>query len=53
MKYIMALDSRQSTTARTTTNQKQAAGTEGSTEGTRCYQRDAWGKHDAIILGAL
>ena len=49
----MALDSRRSTTAhRTTTNQKQAALTEGSMEG-RCDEQDAWGKRDTIILGAL
>ena len=51
MKYTTTLDSRQSTTARTTTNQKQAATIEGSTEGTRCDKRDAWGKRDTIILG--
>ena len=51
MKYTTTLDSRQSTTARTTTNQKQAAAMEGSTEGTRCDERDAWGKRDTIILG--
>jgi hypothetical protein len=48
MKYTTALDSRQSTMAHTTTNQKQAAGMEG-----RCDERDAWGKRDIIILGAL
>ena len=52
MKYTMALDIRQSTMAHTTTNQKQAAATEGSMEG-RCDERDAWGKRDTIILGAL
>ena len=49
MKYITALDSRRSTTAHTTTNQKQAAATEGSMEG-RCDERDAWGKGDTIIF---
>ncbi len=52
MKYTTALDSRRSTMAHTTTNQKQAAATEGSMEG-RCNERDAWGKRDTIILGAL
>jgi hypothetical protein len=53
MKYTMALDSRQSTTtAHTTTNQKQAAATERSMEG-RCNEQDMWGKRDTIILGAL
>ena len=42
MKYTTALDSRQSTTAHTTTNQKQAAASEGSME-RRCDKRDAWG----------
>jgi hypothetical protein len=52
IKYTTALDSHRSTMARTTTNQKQAATTEGSVEG-RCDERDAWGKRDTIILGAL
>ncbi len=52
MKYTTALDSRRSTTAHTTTNQKQAAATERSMEG-RCDERDAWGKGDTIILGVL
>ncbi len=52
MKYTTALDSSRSTTAHTTTNQKQAAATEGSIEG-RCDEQDAWGKRGTIILGAL
>ena len=40
------------TTAHTTTNQKQAAAMERSMEG-RCDEREAWGKRDSIILGAL
>ena len=33
----------------TTTNQKQAAATEGSMEG-RCNEWDAWGKCDTIVF---
>ena len=43
MKYTTALDSRRSTMAHIATNQKQAAATEGSTEG-RCGERDALGE---------
>ena len=50
MKYTTALDSCQSTMAHTTTNQKQAAVTEGSMEG-RYDERDTWGKRDTIIWG--
>ena len=42
----------QSANQNTTTNQKQATVTEGSMEGI-FDEWDAWGKHDAIILGAL
>jgi hypothetical protein len=52
MKYTTALDSRLSTMDHTTTNQKQAAAMERSMEG-RYNERDAWGKCDTIILGAL
>jgi hypothetical protein len=50
MKYTTALDSRRSTTAHTSTNQKQAAATEGNMEG-MCDEQDTWGKRDTIILG--
>ncbi len=52
MKYTTALYNRRSTTAHTTTNQKQAAATEGSMEG-RYEEWKAWGKRDTFILGAL
>jgi hypothetical protein len=52
MKYTTALDGGQSTTAHTTTNQKQAVAKEGSMEG-RCDERDAWGKRDTIIFRGL
>jgi hypothetical protein len=52
MKYTTTFDSRRSTTAHTTTNQKHSAATEGRMEG-RCDKRDEWGKRDTIILGAL
>ena len=52
IKYTVGLIGRQSADQNTTTNQKQAAVTEGSMEGI-CDERDAWGKHNAIILGAL
>jgi hypothetical protein len=52
IKYTVGLIGRQLVDKNTTTNQKQVATTEGSMEG--IYgERDAWGKHDAIILGAL
>jgi hypothetical protein len=40
----------QSANQNTTTNQKQAAATEGSMEG-MFDEWDAWGKRDAIIFG--
>ena len=50
--YMVAFIGRLLADQNTTTNQKQAAATEGSIEGI-CDERDAWGKRDAIILGAL
>ena len=47
MKYITALDGHQSMNLYTTTNQKQAAATEGTTEGRR-NEREARGS--AILL---
>jgi len=35
-----------------TTNQKLAAATEGIMEG-RCDEREAQGKHNSVVLGAL
>ena len=52
IQYMVAFIGRQLADQNTTTNQKQAATTEGSMEGI-CDKRDAWGKRDAIILGAL
>ena len=52
MKYNTALDGRQSMNLYTTTNQKQAAATEGTTEGRR-DEREAWGKQGTIVLMAL
>ncbi len=52
IQYMVAFIGRQSANQNTTTNQKQAAATEGSMEGI-FDERDPWGKCDAIILGAL
>ncbi len=51
-KYMVALGGRQSEMNHPTTNQKQAATTEESMDGS-FDERDAWGKRDTIILGAL
>ncbi len=51
-KIILALDGRQLMIYYATTNQKQASTMEGGmTE--RCNEREAQGKHNAIVLGAL
>ncbi len=52
IKYTVAFIGRQLANQNTTTNQKQTAVIEGSMEGI-INKRDAWGKRDAIILGAL
>ena len=52
IQYIVAFKGCQLADQNTTTNQKQAVAMEGSMEGI-CDERDAWGKCDAIILGAL
>ena len=52
IKYTVGLIGRQSVNQNTTINQTQAAVTKGSMEGI-CNKRDAWGKRDVIILGAL
>ena len=52
IQYMVAFIGCQSANQNTTTNQKQATTTEGSMEGI-FDERDAWGKRDAIILGAL
>ncbi len=52
IQYMVAFICRQLAFQNTTTNQKQVVVTEGSMEGIWDKQ-DAWGKHDAIILGAL
>ena len=49
-KYIVALDGRRLTIYYTTTNQKQAAATEGTMKG-RHDEREARGKHDTIVFG--
>ena len=49
-KYIVALDGRRLTIYYTTTNQKQAAATEGTMKGRR-DEREARGKHDTIVFG--
>ncbi len=51
-KNIVALDGRQLMIYYATTNQKQAFATEGSMK-ERCGEREAQGKHYAIVLGAL
>ena len=50
--YTAALNGRRSTILNATTNQKLAAATEGSMEG-RFDEREAQGKHNSIVLGAL
>jgi len=52
IKYVVALDGCQTTNKYTTTNQKLAAATEGTTEG-RCDEHDMWEKCDTIVSGAL
>jgi hypothetical protein len=49
-KYIMALDGRRLKILHTTTNQKQAAATEGTMKERR-DKPEARGKHDAIVFG--
>jgi hypothetical protein len=51
-KYTMALNGRRLIIFHTTTNQKQAAETEGSMKG-RYYKREEGGKHGTIPLGVL
>ena len=52
IQYMVAFIGCQSANQNTTTNQKQVTVTEGSMEGIFDKQ-DAWGKGNAIILGAL
>ena len=52
IQYTVAFIGHQSANQNSTTNQKQAAVTEGSMEG-RYEEWVAWGKRDTIILGAL
>jgi len=51
-KYTAALNGRWSMILNATTNQKLAAATKGSMEG-RCDEREARGKLNSIVLGAL
>ena len=50
MKYVVALDGRQSTIKHITTNQKQAAATEGAMEGRR-NEREVWGSMILLFFG--
>ncbi len=50
MGWALAIDGRQLKFLHKTTNQKQAAATEGTMKGRR-DEREAWGKHDTIIFG--
>jgi hypothetical protein len=52
IKYTTALNGRRSMILNATTNQKFAAETEDSMEG-RFDEREAQGKHNSIVLGAL
>jgi hypothetical protein len=52
IKYTTALNGRQSMILSATTNQKLVAATKGSMEG-RCDKREAQGKRNSIVLGAL
>jgi hypothetical protein len=52
IKYTVGLIGRQLADQNTTTNQKQVTATKGSMEGKR-DERNAWGKRNVIILGAL
>ncbi len=52
IKYTAALNGRRSMILNATNNQKLAAVTEGSMEG-RFNKREAQGKHNSIVLGAL
>jgi hypothetical protein len=50
MGWALAIDGRRLNILHTTTNQKQVAATEGTMKGRR-DKREAWRKHDTIILG--
>jgi len=50
MKYVVALDGRQLAKKHITTNQKQMAATEGTTEGRRDEQ-EAWGSTVLLFFG--
>ena len=52
IKYTAALNGHRSMVLNATANQKLAAVTEGSMEG-RCDEREARGKRNSIVLGAL
>ncbi len=51
-KYIVTLDGHQLMIYYATTNQKQASTTEGGMK-ERCNEREAQGKHNAIVFGAF
>ena len=52
IKFTAALNGHRLMVLNATANQKLAAVTEGSIEG-RCDKREAWGKCNSIVLGAL
>jgi hypothetical protein len=52
MGWALGVDGRRLKILHTTTNQKQAFVTEGGMK-ERCGEREAQGKHYAIVLGAL
>ena len=52
IKYIVVLDGRRLMIYYATTNQKQVSTTEGGMK-ERYDEREAQGKHNAIVLGAL
>jgi hypothetical protein len=52
IQYMVSFIGRQLANQNSTTNQNQAVATKGIMEGI-FDEQDAWGKHDAIILGAL
>ncbi len=50
MGWALAIDGRRLNILHTTTNQKQAAATEGTMKG-RQDEQEVWGKHNTIVFG--
>jgi hypothetical protein len=50
MGWALAIEGRRLNILHTTTNQKQAAATEGTMKG-KCNEQEARGNHDTIVLG--